>query len=184
MVVKSWTDCSTPNSLEETHRLRRCAFMLSISAVNARIDVASGLLLCASSRAFCVGSKCAWNWRTAVARASIPWGRLEEDMIRIIWWTELDAVCNERRFHLRIYWGRMRWGWQQTLRWKKQFTASVWLLTPHEAHWMVSRDVAPGLTMTCSIRIMFALVLLIGSKKNAHETRKDIIWTLCMLIAE
>ena len=72
MVVKSWTDCRTPNSLEETHRLLRCAFMLSTSAVNARIDVASGLLLCASSRAFCVGSKWAWNWRTAVARASIP----------------------------------------------------------------------------------------------------------------
>jgi hypothetical protein len=72
MVVKSLTDCSTPNSLEETHRLLLCAFMLSTSAVNARIDVASGLLLCASSRAFNVGSKWAWNWRTAVARASTP----------------------------------------------------------------------------------------------------------------
>ena len=49
---------------------------------------------------------------------------------------------------------------------KQQFTASVWLLTAHEAHWMVSRDVTPGLTITCSIRIIFALVLLIGWEKK------------------
>jgi hypothetical protein len=55
---------------------------------------------------------------------------------------------------------------------EKQFTASVWLLTLHEAYWLVSRDVSPGLIVTCSIRIIFALVLLIVSEINAHETRK------------
>ena len=59
---------------------------------------------------------------------------------------------------------------------KKQFTASLWLLTLPEAPWMVSRDFAPGFTMTFSIRIIFALVLLRGWEKNAHETRKDVKW--------
>ena len=41
----SLTDCSMPNSRDETQRLRRSALILSISAVNLRIEVASGFLL-------------------------------------------------------------------------------------------------------------------------------------------
>jgi hypothetical protein len=71
MSENSLTDWSMPNSRDETQRLRRFALILSISAVKARIVVASRLvLLCARSSVSCVGVKLALNSRTATCSGS------------------------------------------------------------------------------------------------------------------
>lgn len=66
----SWTDCSTPNRRDETQRALRLALTLSISAVNERIDLASGLVLLLRRVERWVEVRVAWKSTMATSSGS------------------------------------------------------------------------------------------------------------------
>lgn len=70
MFENSWTDWSTPNRRDDTPRVLRLELALSISAVNERIDIASGLSLFLRRVESWVGVRASWNSWMATASGS------------------------------------------------------------------------------------------------------------------
>ena len=70
MFENSWTDWSTPNRRDETQRVLRFELALSTSAVNDKIDIASGLSLFLRRVESWVGVRAAWKSWMASASGS------------------------------------------------------------------------------------------------------------------